>query len=173
MAYKLRENEDDGLGSQKRVQSNPVGILLTPKGGIGVEDLSSAFSNMENYGRYISNLRNKAEINKAVEDYFGPSVPMKRRALEKQRGKPFPIKTKQAIDDLIRQISSKSSLLKYEIEGNSIYFPYKSNISPNITNIIKEVMKNAGISPEQYKITIKTDIQETIKKYVKEAIQRA
>jgi len=173
MAYKLRENEDDGLGSQKRVQSNPVGILLTPKGGIGVEDLSSAFSNMENYGRYISNLRNKAEINKAVEDYFGPSVPMKRRALEKQRGKPFPIKTKQAIDYLIRQISNKSSLLKYEIEGNSIYFPYKSNISPNITNIIKEVMKNAGISPEQYKITIKTDIQETIKKYVKEAIQRA
>jgi len=48
MAYKLRENEDDGLGSQKRIQSNPVGILLTPKGGIGIEDLSSAFSKIEN-----------------------------------------------------------------------------------------------------------------------------
>ena len=53
----------------------------------------------------------------------------------------------------------------------TIEIPYKGNID-YITNVIKSIAKNANLSKGDYKISTKTNIKETIRKYVKEAIQR-
>jgi hypothetical protein len=43
----------------------------------------------------------QAGLQKALEDHFGPSSPQTKKSLEKKRGFPFPIRTKQSIDDSI------------------------------------------------------------------------
>jgi hypothetical protein len=120
-------------------------------------------------------MRNKSYVEKAIEDYFGPSIPVKRKALEKERGKPFPIKTKQAIDDLVKSVTSTPNLLKYEVKGKEIVFPKSNNPSKDLTKkIIKVVMDNAGIkfkttekeTVSEVKIT-KTKLTEIIKNFNK------
>ena len=140
MAYRLRENEED---AQSRLALD-FDIILTPK--TSVEDAVKALENMDNYGSYVSNMRNKASVEKAIEDYFGPSVPAKKKALEKQLGKTFPPKTKQAIDDLVKSVTSRPNLLKYDVKGNTLVFPKGSNPAKDLTKkIIKTVMDSAGI----------------------------
>jgi len=140
MKYKLRENEED---SQSRLALD-YDIILTPKSDI--EKAVEALENLDNYGSYVSNMRNKSNIEKAIEDYFGPSVPVKKKALEKKLGKTFPVKTKQAIDDLVKSLTSKPNLLKYTVKDDSIVFPKETNPAKDVTKkIIKTVMDNAGI----------------------------
>jgi hypothetical protein len=140
MVYRLRENEED---AQSRLALD-FDIILTPK--TSVEDAVKALENMDNYGSYVSNMRNKASVEKAIEDYFGPSVPAKKKALEKQLGKTFPPKTKQAIDDLVKSVTSRPNLLKYDVKGNTLVFPKGSNPAKDLTKkIIKTVMDSAGI----------------------------
>jgi len=153
MAYKIKENEEENPQSRISVDYD---IHLTPEGNI--EDAISALKNIDNYGSYVSNMRNKAYVEKAIEDYFGPSVPVKRKALEKERGKPFPIKTKQAIDDLVKSVTSTPNLLKYEVKGKEIVFPKANNPSKDLTKkIIKVVMDSAGI---KFKISEKEAVSE-------------
>jgi hypothetical protein len=150
------EMDDDGKFSVGKVSYD---LVLTPK-DVSVENVISALENIDNYGRYASNIRNtatnKATINKAVEDHFGPNIPAKKKQLEKQRGVPFPTKTKQAIDDFVKQFSSKPQLLTYNTRGNSLVFPQNQNPTKDLTKkIISTVLDNAGI---EYKLTEKEAI---------------
>jgi hypothetical protein len=148
--------DDDATFSIGKVSYD---LVLTPK-DVSVDDVISALENIDNYGRYASNIRNtatnKATINKAIEDYFGPNTPAKKKQLEKQRGVPFPPKTKQAIDDFVKQFSSKPQLLTYNISGNSLVFPQNQNPTKDLTKkIINTVLTNVSID---YKLTEKEAI---------------
>jgi hypothetical protein len=119
----------------------------------------NAFKNQDNYGIYLSQLiSSKPNINKALEDYFGPSVPTRRIPLEKKRGKPFPPKTKQAIDDFIKDFNSNIDILKYNIDNNNLIFPKHQNPEKGLTKkIIKTVMDNAKLN---YKLEDVENIEE-------------
>lgn len=148
--------DDDATFSIGKVSYD---LVLTPKDA-SVDDVISALENIDNYGRYASNIRNtatnKATINKAIEDHFGPNIPAKKKQLEKQRGVPFPPKTKQAIDDFVKQFSSKPQLLTYNTRGNSLVFPQNQNPTKDLTKkIISTVLGNVGID---YKLTEKEAI---------------
>ena len=150
------EMDDDGKYSVGKVSYD---LVLTPKDA-SVDDVISALENIDNYGRYASNIRNtatnKATINKAIEDHFGPNIPAKKKQLEKQRGVPFPPKTKQAIDDFVKQFSSKPQLLTYNTRGNSLVFPQNQNPTKDLTKkIINTVLTNVNID---YKLTEKEAI---------------
>jgi ribosomal protein L23 len=166
MAYKLREEEEEMSPSSRLAVD--YDIVLTPSGD--VNDAVAALQNIDNYGVYVSNMRNKASIEKAIEDYFGPSVPVKRKALEKQRGEAFPVKTKQAIDDLVKSLTSRPTLLSYEVKDNTLVFPKGKNPTKDLTKkIIKTVMDSAGID---YSISEK-EVSESImtKSKLKEIIK--
>ena len=154
---KLMENEEDD--AQFSIGKASYDLLLTPEGATA-EQAAAAFNNIENYGIYASNIRNtatnKATINKAIEDHFGPVVPVKKKQLEKQRGTPFPPKTKQALDAFIKQFTSKPQLVKFNIGGNTLVFPQKENPTKDLTKkIIKTVLTNADI---QYTLSEKEAI---------------
>ena len=159
MAYKYKLKEEEAGAEvipSNREQVN-YDLVLTPKSA-EVEDVVKALETMDNYGMYVSNMRNKANIQKAIEDYFGPVIPAKRKQIEKQRGVPFPPKTKQAIDDLVKSLTSKPSLLKYKVVDNTIVFPKSSNPVKDLTKkIIDVVMKNAKID---YSISEKETVDE-------------
>ena len=123
-----------------------------------IEDTINAFEDSNNYGEYLSNARNKRSVEDAILQHFGPSVPVKKRALEKKLGKKFPIKTKQAMDDLIKSLESSIDIVSYEDRGDYILFPSDKNESKSyLKNVIKTVMGNAGI---QYKLQEFEDLSE-------------
>jgi hypothetical protein len=148
-----QEGEEDSNFSVGKATYN---LVVTPKNSTP-ETIIDALDNIDNYGIYASNIRNtatnKATINKAVEDHFGPNIPAKKKSLEKQRGVPFPPKTKQAIDDFIKQFTSKPQLLKPTVEGDTVIFYQKDNPTKDLTKkILQVVLNNAGI---EYKISEK------------------
>lgn len=154
------EQEPSGFSAVKAEYD----VVITPKGKI--DDAIKAFSSIDNYGIYASNIRNtglnKGEINKAIDDHFGPTNPAKRKSIEKQTGKKFPIKTKQAMDDFIKTFKSNPNLLKFAPKDNTLVFPQKSNPSKDLTKrIIKTVLDKAGI---EYDVKEKETIKETITK---------
>ena len=157
------ENEEDSNFSVGKATYNLVVIptIITSKDGktrkATPDDVITALDNIDNYGIYASNIRNtatnKATINKALEDHFGPNIPAKKKSLEKQRGVPFPPKTKQAIDDFVKQFSSKPQLLKPTVEGNTVIFYQKDNPTKDLTKkILQVVLNNAEI---EYKLSEK------------------
>jgi hypothetical protein len=160
MAYKLKENEEENPQSRISVDYD---IHLTPEGNI--EDAISALKNIDNYGIYISNMRNKSNVEKAIQVYFGNMdekgnkiSPAKKSSIEKQRGEKFPVKTKQAIDDFVKSLTSTPTLLSYDVKGKEIVFPKSNNPSKDLTKkIIKIVMDNAGI---KFKLSDKEAVSE-------------
>jgi len=145
--------EDDATFSIGKATYN---LVVTPTNSTP-EDVINALDNIDNYGIYASNIRNtatnKATINKALEDHFGPNIPAKKKALEKQRGTPFPPKTKQAMDAFVKQFSSKPQLLKPTVEGDNIVFYQKDNPTKDLTKkILQVVLNNAEI---KYKLSEK------------------
>lgn len=166
--YKLKEQDTGGEESPTRSKEDIVyDLVLTPLAA-SVEDAIVALENVDNYGKYVSNIRNtKADIEKAVEDHFGPNQRFTKAKLEKERGKPFPPKTKKAIDDFIRTLQPKPRLLRYEVVGDTIIFPAKFNPTKKATeNIIDTVMTTAGI---KYSLSEKEALSE-LKRLVKEEI---
>jgi hypothetical protein len=168
--YRLVENEEpttpDGEetgGSSK--ENIEYELVLTPL-AISADEVVKVLEDVNNYGAYVSNLRNtKTNVEKAVEAHFGPSQRFEKIKKEKERGKPFPIKTKQAIDDFIRTLSSKPNLLKWNVVGDTLVFPAKSNPSEKTAkNIIKTVMDKAGINYdlESKEVTNESKVNETI-----------
>jgi hypothetical protein len=145
MNYNIREEEDNQSSSIRLDQD----LILTTTEDI--QKVVDALENIDNYGIYLSNIR-KPNTNKAIEDYFGPSNPSKKKtALKARGGEPFPLRTKQSVDDFIKSLTSKPNLLDYKVEGNTIIFPKESNeTKENIKRIIDTVMKNAGIT--KYKL---------------------
>lgn len=191
MKYKLREQEDSeettnieeptsqagGGGSSEKINYN---IMLIPDEA-STSEVLAALENKKNYGIYLSNLRNtNVKLKDAMIDYFGPSVPTQKiNAIKKRGGKPFPPKTKQAVDKFIEDFqnkaASKTNILSYEIgPGGSVVFPFNKNPAKELTKkIIKTVMDAAGITyklqdietmDENLKTKLQTLVRETLKK---------
>lgn len=155
--FKIVENNDD----QQTSFRSELDLIVTPLDN-SVDEVINALENVDNYGVYVSNMRNKREIELALIKHFGPTLPTKKRPLEKAQGFPFPVKSKQAIDDFIKSFNSKPNLLTYEVDGNNLIFPTDKNTSKNTTkNIIKQVLDTAGI---KYKIKDFEDLRESIEK---------
>ena len=141
----IREQEEDpGKFSSVHAEYD---ISLTPIEAT-TDDVIKALSNIDNYGKYISNLRNTTNnLQKDLDIHFGPNIPSKRKFIEKQTGVLFPIKTKQAIDDFVRSKTSKPNLLKYVVKDGNLIFPQQGNPTKEVTkNIIKTVLGNVGIN---------------------------
>ena len=87
---KLMENEEEsGFSLNKQV----FDLLVTPTNAT-VEDVEKAIKNPKNYEKLF------AKISKSdLEKYFGPQNPAKRRSLEAERGKKFPLRTR---DEMIK-----------------------------------------------------------------------
>ena len=141
-----QDGEEEGTFSVNKATYN----LVVKPINASAEDVISALDNIDNYGIYASNVRNtstnKATINKAIENHFGPNIPAKKKSIEKQRGEPFPMKTKQALDAFTKQFSSKPQLLKPTVEGDTVIFYQKDNPTKDLTKkILQVVLNNAGL----------------------------
>jgi len=162
--YKLREEEAETTPSN-REQVN-YDIVVTPN-SVSVEDTVKALETLDNYGMYVSNMRNKSSIQKAIEDHFGPIIPAKRKKMEKDQGFSFPVKTKTSIDDFVKSLTSKPTLLKYKVKDDTIVFPKSGNPAKDLTKkIIDVVMKNAKVD---YSIVDKEAVDESTDKLDQEA----
>lgn len=164
------ENDEESSISKQKASYD---LVVTPKDKTP-EDVIKALDNIDNYGQYVSNIRtDKAGLQKALDDHFGPSLPVKKKQLEKERGKPFPPKTKQAIDDFIRSKTSKPDMLKYVIQDNTLIFPKNSNPNKELTKaILKTVLGKANI---EYSVEEKESLDENIfklKKLIKEEVKK-
>lgn len=170
--YKLVEQEEDGDNSRQQAAYD---LVLTPT-ALSAEEVVKALEDINNYGAYVSNLRNStSDVNKAVEAHFGPSQPWAKKAKEKENGKPFPPKTKQALDDFIKTLKSKPSLLNWTIKGEELYFPANKNPSKQVTkNIINTVMKTAGIDYdiEEKETMNENGLREAIKEIIRKNIKK-
>jgi hypothetical protein len=107
-----------------------------------------------------------------MEEFFGPSSPRAKQAIEKQTGVKFPIKTKAAIDDFIKNRAGKPNLVFYDIVDDTLVFPNTKNTSKGRTqSIVATVLDNAGIN---YTIKQKESFKESqIKAMIREEILRA
>ena len=146
--YKLRENDEEGKSSRLIVDNNVT--IITPD----TEAAIAALKNIDNYGIYITSMRNQPHVNKAMEIYFGNMdangkkiSPATKSSIEKQRGEKFPVKTKQAIDDFVKSLTSTPTLLSYDVKDDKIVFPKDKNPSIETTKkIIKTVMDTAKVN---------------------------
>jgi hypothetical protein len=136
----------DELGGPGNTRAK-LDLKLTPKGNSTIQNYLDALSEPDNYGSYFSNMRSSSRsVEQAIKDHFGPTLPVQKRSMEKKLGKKFPVKTKQAVDDLIKSLNKSVNILDYSVEDNYILFPSDSNDSQSKTkNIIKTVMGNAGL----------------------------
>lgn len=158
MKYKILENEDES--SNRGHSRSELDLLLVPLGGSTVQDVVAALDNRDYYGDYLINTRNKRSVEDAITKHFGPNLPTLKKPLEKKQGFPFPPKTRQAMEDLIKTFSGRPDLLTYEItpKQDGILFPTDKNGSQITTqNILKTVLGNAGI---KYKLEKFEDLRE-------------
>jgi hypothetical protein len=135
---KLMENEEEGsfsLGNQV------FDLLVTPIGDKTISDIENAIKNPKNYEKLYA----KISISD-LENYFGPQNPAKKRALEKQRGKAFPIKTADEIKKFKEDLKNPNKF-KFKIEGNSLRFPQRENVLTlkQIEDNLKAILDNAKI----------------------------
>jgi len=144
--------------------------------GASVEETAAAFDDVKNYGMYIANIRSQKVTPKDIDDYFGPAHRPTKMKMEKERGKPFPIRTKDAMNAFIASRAGKPNLVTFEITGDTLLFPKEKNPSKDTTfKIIKTVLDNAGIGhrikeKESYTENInklKDLIREEIRKQIK------
>lgn len=168
MKYKYRlveQEEGDEETSSGNKEKIVYDLVLTPLAS-SVQDAVSALEKINNYGAYVSNIRNtKSDIEKAVIDHFGPNQPFAKKKAEKERGKPFPPKTKDAIDNFIKTLSTKPSVLKWKVVGDTLVFPSVGNPTKKVTEkIISTVMDNARLD---YDLENKESVSES-KKNIKE-----
>lgn len=133
------------------------------------EETIKAFEDKDNYGIYTANMRSKKITQADIDAHFGPTHRATKMKLEKERGEPFPLRTKQAMDDFIKSKIEKPNLVKYRIEGDLIVFPKERNPSKDATmKIIKTVLDSAGI---KYKIKEKESFTESqLRAMIKEQI---
>jgi hypothetical protein len=149
---KLMENdgEEDGRSGRAIVKSD---VVIIPKGKSTITDLVTALEDSDNYGIYLSNLRN---VNKFIQDEFTKhfGTPAQRRT-----GK-FPIYTSDSamnwLKDLFKdetKIDAKtkkvilSKILNYNINGDKIVItPTKENPKAAIKSKLDTILGNAGVN---------------------------
>ena len=147
---KLMENEEDGRSGRAMVKSD---IVVIPKGESTLENIITALEDSDNYGMYLSNLRN---VNKFIQDEFTKhfGTPAQRRT-----GK-FPIYTKDSemafLKDLFKdetKINTQtrkvilSKILNYNIKDNKVtVIPTKENPKAAIKSKLDTILGNAGIN---------------------------
>lgn len=159
----IHENDDEFVGGGLLVDRDQVLVVKPP---YTIDDVIKAINTVEYYGPYISSMRGRKVTDKDLEAHFGPSSPRLRMSIEKETGKKFPVKTKQAIDDFIKQGIKTPDLLNYDIEEGQLIFTVDRNPQRGkLRNIIKTVMDNAGIP---YKLK---DKQESKKRKLKKIVQ--
>jgi len=165
----FEDEEEQGPGSWIAADKD---IVVIPQGSTTVQDLTKALEDKNNYGIYVSNIRSGKVTPKDMEEFFGPSSPRAKQAIEKQTGVKFPIKTKAAIDDFIKSRAGKPNLVFYDIVGDALVFPSSKNTGRGrIQSIVSTVMDNAGVN---YTIKQKESFKESeIKAMIKEEILRA
>lgn len=135
---KLMENEEEnGFSLNKQV----FDLLVTPTGGKTISDIEAAIKNPKNYDKLFAKI-SKTEL----EDYFGPQNPAKRKALEKQRGEAFPIKTADEIKKFKEKIANPNKF-NFEPDGNSLRFPQRKNTLTlsQIESDLKTILDSAKI----------------------------
>lgn len=146
---KLMENEEDGRSGRAIVKSD---IIVSPKGETSIADLVTALEDSDNYGIYLSNLRN---VNKFIQDEFTKhfGTPVQRRT-----GR-FPVYTKDSemtfLKDLFKdetKIDARtkkvilSKILNYNVSGDKISItPTKENPKAAIKNKLDTILGNAGV----------------------------
>lgn len=148
---RIFEQDEQEPGKYSSVNAE-YDINITPTGA-STDEVIKALENINNYGIYISNMRNQPKVHQGIEKYFGNMSaegkkisPAEKASIEKRTGKKFPIKTKDAIDSITMSLIDKPNLLKYEVKGDSVVFPQKGNPTKEVTKrIIKTVLGNAGI----------------------------
>ena len=164
------ENEEEqGPGSWIAADKD---IVVIPQGSSTVEDAVKALEDKNNYGIYLSNIRTGKVTPKDMEEFFGPSSPRAKQKIEKDTGVSFPVKTKAAIDDFIKNRAGKPNLVFYDVVDGTLVFPNSKNTSKGRTqSIVATVMDNAGIN---YTIKQKESFKEAqIKAMIREEILRA
>ena len=146
---KLMENEgEDGATFSINKQTND--LLLTPIGST-VDKVKEAIKNPKNYEKLF------AKISKsALEDYFGPQNPAKRKALEKQRGSAFPTKTAAEINKFKEKLANPNKF-NFEVEGDSLRFPQSKNTLTlvQMENDLKVILDSAKIKYDIEKVPSK------------------
>ena len=146
---KLMENEEDGRSGRAIVKSD---IIVSPKGETSIANLVTALEDSDNYGIYLSNLRN---VNKFIQDEFTKhfGTPVQRRT-----GR-FPVYTKDSemafLKDLFKdetKIDARtkkvilSKILNYNINGDKItIIPTKENPKAAIKSKLDTILGNAGV----------------------------
>ena len=146
---KLMENEEDGRSGRAIVKSD---IIVSPKGETSIADLVTALEDSDNYGIYLSNLRN---VNKFIQDEFTKhfGTPVQRRT-----GR-FPVYTKDSemafLKNLFKdetKIDAKtkkvilSKILNYNISGDKILItPTKESPKAAIKSKLDTILGNAGV----------------------------
>lgn len=145
-------------------------IVVEPM-GVSAQDAAQAFEDKNNYGMYTANMRSKKVTQADIDAHFGPTHRATKMKLEKERGEPFPLRTKTAIDDFIKSKIEKPNLVKYEIKGDLLVFPKEKNPSKDATvKIIKTVLDSAGI---KHKVKEKESFTEaTLRAVIKEQLRK-
>jgi hypothetical protein len=144
------DGEEDGRAGRAIVKSD---ITVTPKGESTLKDIISALENSDNYGIYLSNLRN---VNKFIQDEFTKhfGTPAQRRT-----GK-FPTYTKDSEMSFLKNLFKDetkintqtrkvilSKILNYNIKDNKIVItPTKENPKAAIKSKLDTILGNANVN---------------------------
>jgi len=146
---RLMENEnEDGATFSINKQTND--LLLTPTNAT-VEDVEKAIKNPKNYEKLF------AKISKSdLENYFGPQNPAKRKSLEAERGKKFPLKTRDEMNKFKETIKNPNKF-NFEVEGKSLRFPQSKNTLTlvQMENDLKMILDSAKIKYDIEKVPSK------------------
>ena len=172
-------------------------LIATIKKPHTAEEASEALHNKDNYGRYISTMRNSKVSDKDVDNYFGPRSPNVKNVKLKARFEkfkeanpestmeysewltkgpvgtdmgPYPPRTKDNYDAFVNQFITKPNLLNWTVKGDTLVFPKDRNPGRNeIKSIVTTVLQNAGFGEKSF--TFKTDVSEAkLKAFLKEEI---
>jgi hypothetical protein len=164
----MLENEEDG---QTRFSEKNI-LKLYPKEK-SLDEIIKALENAENYGRYISNLRNLPYYSKKFNEKFG--TPLQRRSFSKggkvvSTAKAAPYNAEEGeifLGSLLNQESDtkKATILKSIINWKPspdksylILLPDKKNSIEAITNKVDYVLKKGEMNPEtDYEVALEKD----------------
>lgn len=145
----LLENEE--TDNARFREERPITVKFGSK-----QDMDAAIeaiSDPTKYGRFATQfLKFDTKLNKAFIDEFGPSIPLLKKAAEKKREIPFPIKTQQSVIDFISKYYSGQSNnkglfdVKKDVQSNTITIPLQDFLTKEaIIKVVKTVLDSLKI----------------------------